>query len=83
MEKVLVTERARLSSRQAQTYICAYYIIWCERQGRKSTRINKSALTTDPIKMEKLVKRFKRHRCALNFDHSFCKATFIDLTNEE
>ena len=35
------------------------------------------------IKMEKLVKCFKTHCCALDFDHSFCKATFIDLTNKE
>ncbi len=82
-EKVLVTEGIRLFSRRARAYICAYYMIWCERQGRESTRTNESALTTNPIKMEKLDKRFKTHRCALDFDHSFCKATFIDLTNEE
>ncbi len=70
-------------SRQGRANICAYNMIWCERQGRESTRTNESALTTDPIKMEKLVKRFKTHPCALDFDHSFCKATFIDLTNKE
>ena len=84
-EKVLVTERIRLFSRRARAYICAYYMIWSERQEQRggSIETNESALTTDPIKMEKLVKHFKTHRCALNFDHSFCKATFIDLTNEE
>jgi hypothetical protein len=81
-EKVLATKQIRLFSRRARAYICAYYMILCKRQGRESAR-KQSCLTTVPIKMEKLVKRFKTHRCALDLDHSFCKATFIDLTNEE
>ena len=55
-------------------------MIWCERQGKE---VNESALMTDSAKMEKMIKHFKTHRCALDFDHSFCKATFIDLTNEQ
>ena len=51
--------------RQAQAHICAYYMIWSERQGRGSTKTNKSALMTDLTKIEKLVKRFKTHCCAL------------------
>ena len=70
-------------SRRARSYICAYYMIWYNRQGRGSSEANESALTTNPIKMEKLIIKFKTHRCALDFDHSFCKATFIDLTNED
>jgi len=26
------------------------------------------------------VKKFKMHRCALDFDHAFCKAIYIDIT---
>ena len=55
-------------------------MIWYERQGKE---VNESALMTDPVKMEKMIKHFKTHRCALDFDHSFCKATFIDLTNKD
>jgi len=31
---------------------------------------------TTPIKLEKLVKKFKAHRCAMDFDSKFCKASF-------
>ena len=82
-EKVLTTARVRQFSRRARAYICAYYKVWCERQENiANNEENKSALSTDPISIEKLVKRFKTHRCALDFDHSFCKATYIDLTNK-
>ena len=71
-DKVLETERIRLFSRRARSYICAYYMIWCKRQGRGSDEMNKSTLMTDPVKMEKMIKHFKTHRCALDFDHSVC-----------
>jgi len=35
-------------------------------------------LTTTPVKIEKMVKLFKTHRCALDFDHAFCKAQFTE-----
>ena len=83
-EKVLVTERIRLFSRRARSYICAYYVIWCKRRGKEGdAEMNESAFMTDPVKMEKMIRHFKTHRCALDFDHSFCNATFIDLTNED
>ena len=45
---------------------------------------NKVDTTTheaDPISVEKLVKQFKTHCHALNFDTTFCKATYVnDLT---
>ena len=32
-----------------------------------------------PVKVEKMVKLFKTHRCALDFDHGFCKALFQEI----
>jgi hypothetical protein len=32
--------------------------------------------TASPVKVEKMLKRFKTHRCAMDFDSSFCKAVF-------
>ena len=29
-----------------------------------------------PIKLEQMVKQFKTHRCAMDFDHGFCKTIF-------
>jgi hypothetical protein len=35
----------------------------------------------DPISVEKLVKQFKTNHCALDFDTTLCKATYVnDLT---
>jgi len=31
-----------------------------------------------PVKIEKLAKMFKTHRCVLDFDHNFCKASFTE-----
>ena len=58
-----------------------------ERSGRTRTHDSMDAevgTTTheaDPISVEKLVKQFKTHRCARDFDTTFCKATYVnDLT---
>lgn len=32
--------------------------------------------TTTPIQIERIIKLFKTHRCAMDFDSSFCKASF-------
>jgi hypothetical protein len=32
--------------------------------------------TASPVNVEKLLKRFKTHRCAMDFDSTFCKAVF-------
>jgi len=41
---------------------------------------DEGANTSDTVTIEKLVKEFKTHRCALDFDHNFCHAVVIDLT---
>ena len=67
-------------------YICVYYKIATER-GEKKAAATVSATTTGthldahldatPIHVEKMVKLFKTHRCAMDFDTNFCKAVFI------
>jgi len=37
---------------------------------------NDEQLYIIPQKLEKMVKQFKTHRCALDFDYSFCKTVF-------
>ena len=32
-----------------------------------------------PVKVEKMVKLFKTHRCVLDFNHGFCKASFQEI----
>ena len=36
--------------------------------------------TSCPVNVEKILKKFKTHRCAMDFDSAFCKANFT--TNE-
>ena len=53
-----------------------------EGQQQQSSDLTKKENSADqvdiaaPVKAEKLVKLFKTHQCALDFDHSFCKATY-------
>ena len=84
-EKVLTTKRIRHFSRRARQYICAYFKIWKDLDEQQHDRMDAEVETTkheaDPISVEKLVKQFKTHRCARDFDTTFCKATYVnDLT---
>ena len=74
--RALVTaERVRMFSKRARAYILAYHMI-------RQEQLTDSDSTTDfdsnatPVNVEKLLKRFKTHRCAMDFDSSFCKAVF-------
>jgi hypothetical protein len=33
-------------------------------------------VAVSPVNVEKLLKRFKTHRCAMDYDIAFCKAVF-------
>ncbi len=41
-----------------------------------STNTEQENSTIIPIQLEQMVKKFKMHRCALDFDYSFCKEVF-------
>jgi hypothetical protein len=58
-------------SKQAQEYICAYHTIMPKEieAAKPVTHLNDPMVT--PMKIEKLVKEFKTHHCALDFDYSF------------
>lgn len=73
---VLTTERVRKFSRRAREYICAY------RAHHQVTSSDESRDTSDsnvatPVNIEKLVKEFKTHRCALDFDKGFVVASIV------
>jgi len=75
---ILTTERIRKFSRRARQYICAYYKIAHQDEATASEQEAQTAthLDASPIKVEKMVKLFKTHRCAMDFDTNFCKAVF-------
>ncbi len=82
-QKVLTTERIRTFSCRARAYILAYHKLWCKRQqSGQASQVDEHS-TADPVSLEKLMKEFKTHRCAVDFDHSFCSAVIIDLTESD
>ena len=70
---VLSTERIRKFSRRARQYVLAYHALHSEQQQQISTEQSETHLIT-PMKIESLVKKFKTHRCDLDFDKGFIKA---------
>ena len=81
-DKVLTTKRTIHFSRRARQYICAaYFKIWKDLDKQQHDRMGAEVDTitheADPISVQKLVKQIKTHCCALNFNTTFCKATYV------
>jgi hypothetical protein len=76
---VVTTERVRLFSQRTRAYMQAYHKIR-HKQLTNSAKMD-SVINDDsasPVKVEKVLKEFKTHRCAMDFDSSFCKAIFLN-----
>ena len=77
--ELLTTERIRKFSKQASQYICAYHSMWQQQQPQQNpttnsdTSANSETSSGSLANIEKLVKQFKTHRCALDFDCKFIK----------
>jgi hypothetical protein len=39
--------------------------------------------TSCPVNVERIVKKLKMPRCAMDFNNAFCKATFMVKVNDE
>ena len=79
-EKLLITKRIRRFQGKEDN-ICAYFKVWKDlgklQHARMDAKVDTTTHEVDPISVEKLVKQFKTHRCALNFDTTFSKTTYI------
>ena len=64
--EVLNQERIIKFSKRAREYIMSYHTIWLEQQ---QTGEHDPVVT--PMKIEKLVKEFKTHRCTLDFEYKY------------
>ena len=78
-EEINAVERDRKFSRRARAYTCAYFAFAMQlKNDRTSYGANgnsDTALTTiSLVKIEGMVKKFKCHRCALDFDTKFIQA---------
>jgi len=79
--EVITTERVRLFSQRARAYTLAYYAMRQQQLSNSGTDENAAECdsTATPVNIEKLVKAFKTHRCAMDFDSAFCKAVFLPV----
>jgi hypothetical protein len=68
---ILRTATVRKLSRRARAYICAYYSLY---QSNNDTADNNTPTTLTLPLIERLVKAFKTHRAAIDFDAGFVNA---------
>jgi hypothetical protein len=55
----------------------AYQLLRKEEQGLSETDVDVDVKSTScPVNVEKILKKFKMHRCAMDLDNAFCKAIF-------
>ena len=77
--EILTTDRCRKFSRRARRYMGAYLAIKEDAKtlaAANSGTSDAEAVAIDPemlAKVEKMVRNFKVHRCAMDFDGGFCK----------
>jgi hypothetical protein len=54
--------------------MCAYHVFHQQQQQAAQASNTQQQEVAIPMMIESLVKKFKTHRCALDFDHGFVKA---------
>jgi hypothetical protein len=67
---ILTTAIVRKLSRRARSYICAYYTLHQQNLANNCENDNRPAALTLPL-IERLMKAFKTHRAAVDFDAGF------------
>jgi hypothetical protein len=66
----------RMFSQGARAYILAYHMIRQEQLTDSASTTTDLNSAVSPVKVEKMLKTFKTHRCAMDFDSAFCRAVF-------
>jgi hypothetical protein len=69
-KEVLSQERRVKFSKRAREYIMSYHMIR-QQQNLQQQPSQDYAVVITPMKIEKLVKEFKTHQCALDFEHKY------------
>ena len=76
---VLTRERVKKFARRARRYIMGYHVLHqSSQQANPPTNGDHENSAIIPVKLEQMIKKIKTHRCALDFDYSFCKEVFND-----
>jgi hypothetical protein len=82
----ITTERVQMFSRRARRYITAYYVLGQMQEGNIECTDSDdgnfdSSSQILPTKIEQMVKKFKTHRCAMDFDHGFMQSIYNEKSN--
>ena len=88
--KLITKEKVRSFSKRARSYICAYYALEHTKQNinnndNETINHDEMALLSCAIeyeKIEQMVKMFRTHRCAFDFDRKFCYAHVNEIKIE-
>ena len=88
--KLITKEKVRSFSKRARSYICAYYALEHTKQNinnndNETINHDEMALLSCAIeyeKIEQMVKMFRTHRCAFDFDRKFCDAHVNEIKIE-
>jgi hypothetical protein len=79
----MTTERVRAFSKRARSYICAYYAFeTSSKEGIDNGECAAGGQKMSPLgygKIEQMVKKFRTHRCALDFDRGFINGILKDI----
>jgi hypothetical protein len=78
---VITIQRVRAFSRRARQYTLAYYAMQQQQQEETSATFNEQSQLT-AVKIEQMVKHFKTHRCAIDFDGAFIRAVIVKKEEE-
>ena len=76
----------RSFSKSAREYICAYHVLHEQMMEQPSDKEQEGIVSSDssvvPVKIE-VQKKFKTHRCTLDFDHGFIKSVVRKSESEK
>ena len=79
-KNLVTTERVRKFARRARRYTKGYHVLHQIKKGAVNGHVSQQLQNDDHLaittKIEQMVQNFKTHRCAMDFDHGFCKTIF-------
>jgi len=76
---VITQEHVRMFSQRARAYVLAYHKIRQEHQLIDLLSTSEfDDIAASRVKVKKSLRQFKTHRCAMDFDSTFCTAVFLD-----
>ena len=73
---ILTIEQVHMFSQCARAYILACHMIRQEQLTDSASMMTNLNSTVSPVKVEKVLKTFNTHRCAMDFNSAFCRAVF-------